>query len=68
MFYSGNLTVREFEITYEEWETACMRVIGNEDYSFCFLAGFCRDTYTQNFGDILPFVIRLKLQSLRGYL
>jgi hypothetical protein len=49
MFYSGNLTVREFEITYEEWETACMCVIGNEDYSFCFLAGFCRDTYTQKF-------------------
>ena len=36
MFYSGNLTARHIEITYEEWETACMCVIGNEDYSFVF--------------------------------
>jgi hypothetical protein len=40
---------RRFEITYEAWEIACMCVIGNEDYSCCFLAGFCHDAYVQKF-------------------
>ena len=36
MFDSENLMARCIEITYEEWEIACMCVIGNEDYSCCF--------------------------------
>ena len=49
MFYSDHLMVRCLEITYEVWEIACMCVIGNEDYSRCFLAGFCHDAYVQKF-------------------
>ena len=49
MFYNENLMARCIEITYEEWEIACMCVIGNEDYSCCFLAGFCHDAYLQKF-------------------
>ena len=40
---------RRMEITCEKWEIACACVIGNRDYSLCFLAGFCLDTYTPIF-------------------
>ena len=49
IFYSDHFMARRFEITYEAWEIACMCVIGNKDYSCCFLAGFCHDAYVQKF-------------------
>jgi hypothetical protein len=49
IFYTDHFIARCFEITHEAWEIACMCVIGNEDYSCCFLAGFCHDAYVQKF-------------------
>jgi hypothetical protein len=43
-----------------------MCVIGNEDYSCCFLAGFCHDAYVQKFWKYLTVCNTFQITEFEG--